>query len=227
MAYYRRRYRRRFYRRYRKYSRWARKPQAASSLKQVSLPIRKTMSVVFTVNQNDYMSSVVSVCAIPPMPPGDVVMLASNNTTFAALADVFDEVRVKSFGIQLTPGLNTGFPPGALLICPDRKHFVSETTQDKPSADKLLVSPATQVVGFTQFSTLQTRRSLYASTTVERQSFIDTSNLDDLTNPLPPTAVFNPAFYLAVRLAAAPSTSVTIPCTITMTGVFVFRNPSN
>lgn len=227
MAYYRRRYRRRFYRRYRKYSRWARRTQAASSLKQVSLPIRKTMSVTFNINQNDYMSSIITVCAIPPRGPGGAIMLAQDNTTFATLADVFDEVRIKSFGLQITPGLNTGFPPGALLICPDRKHFVSETTTDTPPVEKLLVSPATQVVGFTQFSTLQTRRSIYASTTVERQSFIDTSNLDDLTNPLPPTAVFNPAFYLAIRLAAAPSTQVAIPCTITMTGVFVFRNPSN
>lgn len=173
------------------------------------------------------MSSIVKVLAIPPRGLGEAIMLVQENTTFAALADVFDEVRVKSFGIQITPGLNTGFPPGALLICPDRKHFVAETTQDQPAVEKLLVSPATQVVGFTQFSTLQTRRSIYASTTVERQSFIDTSNLDDLNNPLPPSAVFNPAFYLAVRLAAAPSTTVTIPCTITMTGVFVFRNPSN
>lgn len=227
MAYYRRRYRRRFYRRYRKYSRWARKTQAASSLKQVSLPIRKTLSVSFTIGPQNYVSTVVPVCALPPVSDGTDVILSVDNNTFTSLAGVFDEVRVKSFGIQITPGLNTGFPPGALLICPDRKHFVSENSTDKPSVNELLVSPATQVVGFTQFSTLQTRRSLYASTLVERQSFIDTSTLSDLTNPLPPTAVFNPAFYLAVRLAASPTSTITIPCTITLTGVFVFRNPTN
>lgn len=226
MAYYRRRYRRRFYRRYRKYSRWVKRPQAASSLKQVSLPIRKTFSVAFQVSQGSVLSNVVVLCALPPT-SGSESILVADNVPFESLRSIFDEVRVKSFGVQLTPGLNTGFPPGALLICPDRKHFISENAVDAPSANDLLVSPSTQVVGFTQFSTLQTKRSIYASTSVERQSFIDTSSLADLTNPLPPTAVFSPAFYLAVRLAASPNTSVTIPCTVTLTGVVVFRNPSN
>lgn len=227
MAFYRRRYRRRFYRRYRKYSRWARKPLAASSLKQVSLPIRKTLSVTFNISRNAYLSTVSVVCAFPHVPgaPGDP--LVTNNTTFSALAGIFDEVRCKNFGIQITPGLNTGFPPGALLICPDRKYYGSEFSADAPTAEEMLVSPATQVVGFTQFSTLQTRRSVYASTTVERQSFMDVNKLSDTANPFPASGLFSPAFYLAVRLAAAPTTEVSIPCTITMTGVFVFRNPSN
>lgn len=228
MAYYRRfRFRRRFYRRYRKYSRWARRTQAASSLKQVSLPIRKTTSVTFNISQNSYLSSVSVVCALPPTSGTTGDPLSNDNATFSALAGIFDEVRVKSFGIQITPGLNTGFPPGALLICPDRKYFTTDSNADPPSATEMLVSPATQVIGFTQFSTLQTRRSLYASTTVERQSFVDTSKLSAMRDPLPPSGFFNPAFYLAVRLAAAPNTTVSIPCTITMTGVFVFRNPAN
>lgn len=226
MAYYRRRYRRRFYRRYRKYSRWVKKPQAASSLKQMSLPIRKTFSVSFTMNQGSSLSSVVKLCAFPPA-TGSATVLITDNIPFNTLRNLFDEVRCKSFGIQLTPGLNAGFPPGALLICPDRKRFITSETEDAPLANEMLVSPSTQVVGFTQFSTLQTKRSIYASTTVERQSFVDTTALDDQTTPLPPTAVFNPAFYLAVRLAAAPTSSITIPCTVTMTGVFVFRNPAN
>lgn len=226
MAYYRRfRFRRRFYRRYRKYSRWVKRPQAASSLKQMSLPIRKTFSVSFTINQGS-LSSVVKLCALPPSSGSEYILIA-DNVPFNSLRSLFDEVRCKSFGIQLTPGLNTGFPPGALLICPDRKRYITSEVDDAPLANEMLVSPSTQVVGFTQFSTLQTRRSLYASTTVERQSFIDTTALDDITTPLPPTAVFSPAFYLAVRLAAAPTTTVTIPCTVTMTGVFVFRNPAN
>lgn len=173
------------------------------------------------------MSSVSVVCAIPPITgaPGDPLVFENN--AFTALSGIFDEVRVKNFGIQITPGLNTGFPPGALLICPDRKYYVSDSLSDGPTASDMLVSPSTQVVGFTQFSTLQTRRSLYASTTVERQSFFDTTRIFDRTNPFPPTAVFNPAFYLAVRLAAAPNTTINIPCTVTMTGVFVFRNPAN
>lgn len=227
MAFYRRRFRRRFYRRYRKYSRWVRKNQAASSLKQVSLPIRKTTSVTFTINQNSYLSSVSVVCAFPPITGATGDPLLSENTTFTSLAGIFDEVRIKSFGIQITPGLNTGFPPGALLICPDRKYYVSDSLSDGPTASDMLVSPSTQVVGFTQFSTLQTRRSLYASTTVERQAFVETTKLFDRTNPFPANAIFSPAFYLAVRLAAAPNSTVTIPCTITMTGVVVFRNPSN
>lgn len=227
MAYYRRRYRRRFYRRYRKYSRWFKKPQAASSLKQVSLPIRKTASISFTIMQNQFLSTVATVGALSSNNIGISDHLATGNASFSALAGIFDEVRVKSFGIQITPGLNTGFPPGALLICPDRRRYVSEESQDKPDPSDLLVSPSTQVVGFTQFSTLQTRRALYASSAVERQSFVDTAALADSANPMPLTPAFNPAFYLAVRLAAAPNTNVTIPCTITMTGVFVFRNPSN
>lgn len=222
MPFYRRRfYRRRFYRRYRKYSRGFKKVKAASSLKQVSLPIRKTLSVNFTVSGSSFVSDVITLSAMPRPGYSDSTALIAGNTPFSSLADVFDQVRIQNFGIQLTPALSSGFPPGALLICPDRKWNASSKGVETVSAENLLSSPSTQVVGFTQFSTLQTRRSLYASTTVERQSFTDTYNLDGSL------LEFSPAFYLVVRLAAAPAQAQTIPCTVTLTGTLVFRNPSN
>lgn len=221
MPYYRRRYRRRFYRRYRKYSRWGKKVQAASSLKQVSLPIRKTVSVSLSVAGGSYLSNVISLPALSAVGVAEVNALNQGNQPYAALSGIFDQVRVKNFGIQITPGLASGFPPGALLICPDRKRHYTEDNTDKPTADALLVSPSTQVIGFTQFSTLQTRRSLYSNSLVERQSFGATNNLDG--NQLE----FNPCFYIAVRLASAPNAPVSIPCTVTLTGTFVFKNPAN
>lgn len=222
MPYYRRRsYRRRFYRRYRKYSKWARKAQAASSLKQMSLPIRKTLTVTFNIAQNAFLSNVLGVCAIGL--PGEVapIDLIKDNPPFGALRGIFDQVRIKNFSIQITPGLAAGYPPGALLICPDRKRHFNGPDPEEPSANSLLVSPSTQVVGFTQFSTLQIKRSLYASSTVERQSFIATDSLDSSE------LEFNPAFYLMLRLAASPAAAQSIPCTLTLTGTLVFRNPTN
>lgn len=222
MPFYRRRfYRRRFYRRYRKYSRWSRKAKAASSLKQVSLPVRKTLSVNFTVASGSFISDVVTLSIMPRPGHSDTTALIVGNTPYTSLANVFDQVRIQNFGIQLTPALSSGFPPGALLICPDRKWHASSKGIETVQAEDLLDSPSTQVVGFTQFSTLQTRRSLYASTMVERQSFTDTDNLDGSL------LEFSPAFYLAIRLAAAPAQAQTIPCTVTLTGTIVFRNPSN
>lgn len=221
MPYYRRRYRRRFYRRYRKYSKWPRKAQAASSLKQMSLPIRKTLTVTFEIAKAQFLSQVISVGAISALNDAESTCLATGNQPFAALCGIFDQVRFKNFSIQITPGLAAGYPPGALLICPDRRRHWDTDVPELPAADSLLVSPSTQVVGFTQFSTLQIKRSLYASTAVERQSFIPTNTLDG------PSLEFNPCFYLLLRLAAAPATPQIVPCTITMTGTAVFRNPTN
>lgn len=222
MPYYRRfRFRRRFYRRYRKYSKWSKKAQAASSLKTMSLPIRKTLTVTFTVEQNSFLSQVVAVGAISALGQNDANSLATGNQPFAALCGIFDEVRFKNFSLQITPGLSAGFPPGALLVCPDRRRHWDAENPELPVADALLVSPSTQVIGFTQFSTLQIKRSLYASNAVERQSFIPTNTLDG------PSLQFNPCFYLMLRLAASPNAATTIPCTITLTGTAVFRNPTN
>lgn len=221
MAYYRRRFRRRFYRRYRKYSRGFKRASAASSLKQVSLPLRKTLSVTFNIEAQSFLSEVIALSVIPRLGVTESNALLQGNLPYASLAAIFDQVRVKNFSIQITPALASGFPPGALLICPDRKRHASNQNPELPAAEGLLVSPSTQVVGFTQFSTLQTKRSLYAATTVERQSYVDTSNLDGTQ------LEFNPAFYLAIRLAAAPAQPQIIPCTITLTGTLVFRNPTN
>lgn len=221
MVFYRRRYRRRFYRRYRKYSRGFKKAGAASSLKQMSLPIRKTLSVSFTVRGGNSTSQTVALAVIPPLGLTESNALVEGNQPYAALAGIFDQVRIKNFSIQITPGLSSGFPPGALLICPDRKrHYEGAETEDR-AASSLLVSPATQVVGFTQFSTLQIKRSLYAASSVERQTFVSTGQLDGSL------LEFNPCFYLAIRLAASPQADVSIPCTITLTGTLVFRNPTN
>lgn len=221
MPFYRRRYRRRFYRRYRKYSKWSKKASAASSLRQMSLPIRKTLSVTFSVEGGSFLSGIVTLPAIPMLNISEPNALVQGNQPYAALAGIFDQVRVKNFSIQITPGLASGFPPGALLICPDRKRHWTGSNPEAPTADQLLVSPSTQVVGFTQFSTLQTKRSLYAASIVERQSFVSTTSLDGSL------LEFNPAFYLAIRLASSPNSAISIPCTITLTGTLVFKNPTN
>nr|QJI53718.1 MAG: putative replication-associated protein [Cressdnaviricota sp.] len=223
MPYFRRRfYRRRSYRRPRRFFKWSRKFQAASSLRTMSLPIRKTLSVTFTVAQGSFTSNVLALSAMYPLAGSDSLSLVSGNQPFSSLCSIFDEVRFKSFSIQITPGLNSGYPPGALLICPDRRYrFVTGGVQDSPTPESLLVSPSTQVVGFTQFSTLQIKRSLYAANAVERQSYCQTNQL------IGSNLEFNPAFYLMLRLAGAPSNEQTVSCTVTLTGTAVFRNPTN
>lgn len=251
---YRRRYGRRYsrYRRYGAYSRYRRRRAGTSSTAtnrgriRVRVPIQKVISVPVAANSLD--SSIITSSPwyqLPEPAPGAApthpyaVCGAVGSPLYRAYTGLYDQVKCDGVVTRLSivTAIGSAIPAVQVVMAYDRLGNALELLNnlDTPLTTSALFNfSSASIVSAINNSVAKTSRSCWASDLQERTVFHNsamktfqagaTSDVDYQTNSQK-VGYFSPLTLVGMRLAAAPSSDITIQVLLEQTYYFTFRQP--
>ena len=170
---------------------------------------------------------------------------AVNDRTFRLYCSQYDEVKLNSMRIKMSPGSTGDLASGYVKFCSivDRKTTSSEealASGDLPTAVEIENNPGVIVTPFQPGRATPVMRSVYASNLAEKSNYLDSTityagGEDNPMSSMYLTSrsgqsggyVFAPTFYCFLRTGVSFEASTHLAITYTVEYNFTFRNPKN